>query len=168
VPPKPAENFENTYYGQSKNTVETRGGQLPPRAGSSQKINYKVEENMTNSKIQEARKGLQLLKKKMSRNGMSREKNGSVERQELPEQLPSKKTIYRPQNEEDEYQEVKKPSQRTIDKQPSREDVKKTPPVPTRNIAAEKSPPIPTKSPISEDRPTRRPPPKSEFVNEVE
>jgi hypothetical protein len=63
-----------------------------------------VEENMTNSKIQEAKKGLQLLKKKMSRNGMSREKNGSVERQEPSETIPSKKTIYRPQNEEDEYQ----------------------------------------------------------------
>jgi hypothetical protein len=48
---------------------------FPPRAGSSQKINYKVEDNMTNSKIQEAKHGLQLLKKKMVRNGMSREKN---------------------------------------------------------------------------------------------
>jgi hypothetical protein len=46
--------------------------QLPPRSGSSQKINYKIEENMTNSKITEAKKGLLLLKKKMSRNGMSR------------------------------------------------------------------------------------------------
>ena len=64
--------------------MEPKGAQLPPRAGSSQKINYKVEENMTTSKIQEAKKGLQLLKKKMSRNGMSREKNGSVERQDHP------------------------------------------------------------------------------------
>jgi hypothetical protein len=62
-----------------------------------------VEENMTTSKIQEARRGLQLLKKKMSRNGMSREKNASVERQDYPEQLPPKKTAYRAQNEE-EYQ----------------------------------------------------------------
>ena len=30
---------------------------------------------MTNSKIHEAKQGLQLLKKKMSRNGMSRDKN---------------------------------------------------------------------------------------------
>lgn len=48
---------------------------LPPRTGSTQKINYKIEQNMTNSKIQEAKQGLQLLKKKMSRNGMSRQKN---------------------------------------------------------------------------------------------
>lgn len=68
---------------------------LPPRAGSSQKINYKVSENMTNSKIQEAKKGLQLLKKKMSRNGMSREKNTSVEKKEEIE--PPRKTMYRPQ-----------------------------------------------------------------------
>ena len=45
---------------------------MPPRAGSSQKINYKIEDNMTNSKIQEAKSGLHLLKKKMVRNGMSR------------------------------------------------------------------------------------------------
>ena len=59
---------------------------------------------MTTSKIQEARRGLQLLKKKMSRNGMSREKNASVERQDYPEQLPPKKTVYRAQSEEEEYQ----------------------------------------------------------------
>ena len=47
---------------------------MPPRAGSSQKINYKVDENMTSSKIQEAKHGLQLLKKRMVKNGMSREK----------------------------------------------------------------------------------------------
>lgn len=71
--------------------------QLPPRAGSSQKINYKVEENMTSSKIQEAKKGLQLLKKKMSRNGMSREKNNSVEKiQEYQPDPPVRKTMYRP------------------------------------------------------------------------
>lgn len=55
---------------------------MPPRTGSTQKINYKVADNMTNSKIMEAKQGLQLLKKKMSRNGMSRDKNerGSMEK----------------------------------------------------------------------------------------
>jgi hypothetical protein len=36
---------------------------------------------------------------------MSREKNSSVERQEYTEQVPSKKTIYRPQNEEEDQPE---------------------------------------------------------------
>jgi hypothetical protein len=52
--------------------AEKPSAQLPPRVGSTQKINYKIEENMTQSKIYEAKSGLQLLKKKMSRNGMSR------------------------------------------------------------------------------------------------
>lgn len=71
---KPTDNFENTYYAQNNKPIESKPSsqQLPPRAGSSQKINYKVAENMTNSKIQEAKKGLALLKKKMSRNGLSR------------------------------------------------------------------------------------------------
>ena len=67
--------MDNTYHAQKKPTIHSEKNVLPPRTGSSQKINYKIEDNMTNSKIQEARHGLQLLKKKMVRNGMSREKN---------------------------------------------------------------------------------------------
>lgn len=55
APQKAVETFDNTYYGQGKNTVEQSKQvpqQLPPRSGSSQKINYKVSDNMTNSKIQ--------------------------------------------------------------------------------------------------------------------
>lgn len=64
---------------------------MPPRTGSSQKINYKVDENMTMSKIQEAKHGLKLLKKKMERNGMSREKG---------ERAPStEKRIEEPRNQ---------------------------------------------------------------------
>lgn len=68
VQPPQQQAFEKTTYAQNK----APSIQLPPRSGSSQKINYKIEENMTNSKIMEAKKGLLLLKKKMSRNGMSR------------------------------------------------------------------------------------------------
>jgi hypothetical protein len=120
---------------------------------------------MTNSKIMEAKKGLQLLKKKMSRNGMSREKNTSVEKkEEYNEQPVSKKTIYRPQNEEEQdyYQDNKKPSQKAIDKQPSREEMKKTQ---TTKIM-DKSPPIPTKASM-EDRPIKRQP-KQEYINDAE
>ena len=75
-PPQKPEYLDNTYQAQKKQTVyNEKPPALPPRSGSSQKINYKVEDNMTKSKIQEAKQGLQILKKKMSRNGMSREKN---------------------------------------------------------------------------------------------
>jgi hypothetical protein len=68
--------MENTYYAQKTNGPENSkptASQMPPRAASSQKITYNVQENMTISKIMVAKQGLQLLKKKMSRN-MSREK----------------------------------------------------------------------------------------------
>lgn len=44
--------------------------QLPPRPVS--KVSYDLEVNMTESKIFQAKQGLQLLKKKMTRTGMSR------------------------------------------------------------------------------------------------
>lgn len=43
---------------------------MPPKPPS--KIEYNVEVNMTQSKIIEAKQGLQLLKRKMNRTGMSR------------------------------------------------------------------------------------------------
>lgn len=106
----------------AKQTESKQPQCLPPRAGSSQKINYKVSDNMTNSKIQEAKKGLQLLKKKMSRNGMSREKNTSIEKKEEIE--PPRKTMYRPQEEEQEIPEKKRP--------PMREEAPKRSPVPSK------------------------------------
>lgn len=45
---------------------------LPPKPPH--KVQYKVDINMTESKIFQAKQGLQLLKKKMNRTGMSREK----------------------------------------------------------------------------------------------
>jgi hypothetical protein len=48
---------------------------LPPKPPS--KISYNVECNMTESKICQAKQGLQLLKKKMNRGGASREKSYS-------------------------------------------------------------------------------------------
>jgi hypothetical protein len=78
-PPHKADYLDNTNYIQKKPTMYekpvTEKPQFPPRSGSSQKINFKVSDNMTDSKIQEAKLGLQLLKKKMVRNGMSRDKN---------------------------------------------------------------------------------------------
>lgn len=46
---------------------------IPPKPPVSKK-EYIVEDNMTVSRIHEAKQGLQLLKKKMSAKGMSREK----------------------------------------------------------------------------------------------
>ena len=43
---------------------------LPPKPVN--KVNYNMEVNMTDSKIHQAKQGLQLLKKKMVRTGMSR------------------------------------------------------------------------------------------------
>ncbi len=77
MPPK-SEYLDNSHQSKKINMTEKsiasdkQAFTVPPRSGSSQKIIYKVEENMTTSKIQEAKHGLQLLKKKMSRNGMSR------------------------------------------------------------------------------------------------
>lgn len=48
---------------------------LPPKPP--QKVQFKVDINMTESKIFQAKQGLQLLKKKMNRNGASREKTYS-------------------------------------------------------------------------------------------
>jgi hypothetical protein len=68
---QPSENMDNTNYHINQ---KSEASKLPPqpRAGSSQKLNYNIQENMTESRILEAKKGLMLLKKKMSRNGMSR------------------------------------------------------------------------------------------------
>ena len=75
-PPQPKQDLDYTNYAQKKATMYEKPNSekavLPPRTGSSQKINYKIEDNMTSNKIQEAKNGLQLLKKKMVRNGMSR------------------------------------------------------------------------------------------------
>lgn len=48
---------------------------MPPKPPV--KTKYNVEVNMTESKIFQAKQGLQLLKKKMNRTGMSRQKNYS-------------------------------------------------------------------------------------------
>ena len=69
---------------------------------------------MTNSKIQEAKQGLLLLKKKMSRTGMSRDKaerNTSIDKKPDDEYNP-KKTAYKQQQVREEYQEqeYKKPA----------------------------------------------------------
>ena len=56
-PPQPnkGEYLDNTYHVQKKPTMYEKTvsekPSYPPRAGSTQKINYKVEDNMTNSKI---------------------------------------------------------------------------------------------------------------------
>lgn len=63
---------------QDKNNRPSSGKQIPPKnaptRGPIQKKEYIVEDNMTESRICEAKQGLQLLKKKMSAKGMSREK----------------------------------------------------------------------------------------------
>jgi hypothetical protein len=113
--------MENTYYAQKNNGPESSkpiASQMPPRAGSSQKINFNVQANMTESKIMVAKQGLQLLKKKMSRN-MSREKT-SVEKKEEVQQPVSKKTIYKPAQEEEE-RESKKPTPKVNPKLPPRD-----------------------------------------------
>jgi len=95
--------MDNTYYAQKNNGPETNkpiASQMPPRAGSSQKIGFNVEENMTISKIMVAKQGLQLLKKKMSRN-MSREKTSVEKKEEVIQQPVSKKTIYKTTQEEE-------------------------------------------------------------------
>jgi len=51
------------------------GKPLPPRPAS--KVNYDMEINMTESKVFKAKQGLTLLKRKMSRTGMSRDKSRS-------------------------------------------------------------------------------------------
>jgi hypothetical protein len=48
LPPKP-DYLDNTYQQPKRATEKTV---QPPRTGSTQKINYKIEDNMTNSKIQ--------------------------------------------------------------------------------------------------------------------
>jgi len=59
--------MKKNYQIQEKNQ-----NQQLPKSTSTQKIQYKVAENMTSYNIQSAKQGLQLLKKKMNRNGMSR------------------------------------------------------------------------------------------------
>ena len=56
-PQQPKSDYlDNTYHIEKKATVYEKPysdkAMLPPRTGSSQKINYKVEDNMTTSKIQ--------------------------------------------------------------------------------------------------------------------
>ena len=64
-------NMENT----SLNRPSSAKRPLPPKPV--QKKEYVVEDNMTESRITEAKQGLQLLKRKMSAKGMSREKVSS-------------------------------------------------------------------------------------------
>lgn len=73
--PKPSENMNNTNYNNNQNNKASDIPKIPSsKNGTSQKLDYNIQDNMTDSRIQEARVGLKLLKKKMSRNGMSREK----------------------------------------------------------------------------------------------
>lgn len=55
-PQQKSDYLDNTYHVEKKATVYDKPNSdkamLPPRTGSSQKINYKVEDNMTTSKIQ--------------------------------------------------------------------------------------------------------------------
>lgn len=106
---------------------------------------------MTNSKIMEAKQGLQLLKKKMSRNGMSREK---IQPERKEEELPPRKTQYVPA-EEEVVREPKRPTPKPTEKPPQRED-KRTPPPSSKSI---------------EDRPIKKQnslPQREEYVNEIE
>ena len=55
-PPPPKNDYlENTNYAQKKPTIyekpQSEKAMLPPRNGSAQKIDYKIAENMTTSKI---------------------------------------------------------------------------------------------------------------------
>lgn len=146
--------MENTYYAQKNNVPETTkpiASQMPPRAGSSQKINFNVQANMTESKIMVAKQGLQLLKKKMSRN-MSREKV-SVEKKEEVQQPAFKKAYSKPQEEEE--RESKKPTPIANQKLPPRDELPK------------KSPALSAKT--IEDRPIQRQQPMSNhLVNDFE
>lgn len=60
-----------------------------------QEINFDIERNMTESKIITAKESLQLLKKKMNRTGMSREKPSNTvhSNQNIPVQ---QRTSYNP------------------------------------------------------------------------
>lgn len=78
VPPRPSQNIENTNSQLGQRRIES--SKFMPKSSSTQKIEFHIEENMTESRISEARNGLQLLKKKMSRNGKSRERQPSIER----------------------------------------------------------------------------------------
>ena len=64
----------NTNYRPSLNKMDILAN-LPPKQFT--KTAYNVDVNMTESKIFQAKKGLELLKKKMVRNGKSREKSRS-------------------------------------------------------------------------------------------
>ena len=74
-----AQNRNNELHNTATNPNRPNSGkQLPaknvPPKGPVQKKEFIVEDHMTVSRVNEAKQGLQLLKKKMSAKGMSREK----------------------------------------------------------------------------------------------
>ncbi|CAM6002279.1 unnamed protein product [Sphagnum balticum] len=88
---------------------------------------------MTQSRIHEAKRGLQLLKKKMSRNGMSREKAPGDRQEELSYEQPFNTQAIQKHEKicEKVFQSKRKAFDSSAHRQPEVEDFK--PPVVSKN-----------------------------------
>lgn len=112
---------------------------------------------MTVSNINQAKQGLQLLKKKMSRNGMSREK---VERKEEYSETMYQRKQPASRNANETVHQDKNVRQPTPNMEKKTSDIPRRPPASSKNISS------------SEDRPVRKPapppPPQNDYVNPAE